>query len=93
MDIKDLERSLRRKLKAVEDRQSNHVFYWATIQGRDFRVAKFSHSGRGQLADFIVSDTAKRLKLSKTELNKLVDCSLSGRQFRELWECREMQFG
>ena len=89
MDIKDLQRSLRRKLKAVEDRQSHHIFYWATIDEKEFRVAKFSHSSRGQLPDFIVSDTAQRLKLSKAELNELVDCPLSEEQFLELWSTRQ----
>ena len=88
MEVRDLQRALRRKLRAVEDRRSHHVFYWVEIDGREFRVGKFSHSSRGQLPDFIVSDTAQRLKLSGPELNDLVDCPLSGEQFLELWGSR-----
>lgn len=73
MDIRELQGSLRRKLDAVEDRRYHHVFYWITIDGRDFRAAKFSHSSRGQLPEFIVADTAQRLKLSRAELNDLVE--------------------
>ena len=88
VDARDLQRALRRKLKAVEDRRSHHVFYWVAIEGREFRVAKFSHSSRGQLPNFVVSDTAQRLKLSGPELSSLVDCPLSGEQFLELWATR-----
>ena len=88
MDIRDLQRSLRRKLGAEEDRRSHHVFYWVTIDGQDFRAAKFSYSSRGQLPDFIVADTAQRLKLNRAELNALVDCPLTGEQFFQLWNSR-----
>lgn len=85
VDFRDLQRALRRKLGAVEDRQSHHIFYWMDMEGRDYRVAKFSHSSRGQVPDFIVSDTAKRLKLSNPELDELVECPLDAERYRELW--------
>ena len=89
MDLRDLQRALRRKLgAAAEDRRSQHVFYWIEIDGLDYRAAKFSHSSRGQLSDLILSDTARRLKLSRAELDDLVDCPLSGDQFWELWGTR-----
>ena len=87
MDIRDLQRALRRKLGAVEDRRRHHVFWWLEIDGREFRVAKFSHSSRNQLPQ--ISDTAKRLKLSNTEFDDLVDCPLTGDEFRRLWAIRE----
>ena len=88
MDIRDLQRALKRKLGAIEDRRSHHVFYWVEVGGLDFRAAKFSHSSRGQLPHLILTDTAKRLRLSRAELDELVDCPLSGDRFRELWETR-----
>ena len=88
MDLRDLQRALRRKLGAAEDRRSHHVFYWIEIDGLDYRAAKFSHSSRGQVPDLILSDTARRLKLSRAELDDLVDCPLSGDQFWELWGTR-----
>ena len=88
MDVRELQRGLRRKLDAVEDRRSHHIFYWVTIDGLEFRAAKFSHSSRGQLPDFILSDTAQRLKLSRAELNDLVDCPLNRERFLELWKIR-----
>ena len=88
MDIGELQGALRRKLNASEDRRSHHVFFWMEVEGRDHRVAKFSHSGRGQLPQFVVSDTARRLRLRGGELQELVDCPLSGEQFLELWRAR-----
>lgn len=89
MDIRELQRALRRKLGAMEERRRHHVFWWLEINGREYRVAKFSHSSRGQLLQYILSDTAKRLKLSNAELDDLVNCPLSGEEFRRLWAIRE----
>ena len=88
MDFRELSRALRRKLGAVEDRQSHHVFFWMEADGRDYRIAKFSHSSRGQVPDFITSDSARRLKLTNAELDQLVECPLTGDACRELWRIR-----
>ena len=88
MDARDLQRSLRRKLSAVEDRRGHHVFYWITVDSRDFRVAKFSHSQRGQLDGYLLSDTAKRLKLTRAQLYELVDCPMSRADFLCVWHTR-----
>lgn len=89
MDVRELQRALRRKLRAVEDRRRHHVFWWLEVDGREYRVAKYSHSSRGQLPQYILSDTAKRLKLSQAELDDLVNCPLSGEEFLRLWTSRE----
>ena len=89
MHVRDLQRALKSKLRAMEDRRSHHVFYWIEICGLEFRAAKFSHSSRGQLPSFMLADTARRLKLSMAELNGLVDCPLSGEGFLELWKARK----
>ena len=78
----------KRQAGAVEDRRSHHVFYWLTIDGADHRIAKFSHSGRGRMPEFIVADTAERLKLSRLELDELVDCTLTAERFLTLWTAR-----
>ena len=72
-------------MEAEEDRSRHHVFYWVTIDGRDFRAAKFSHSERGQLGDHVITDTTKRLKLTKAQLEDLVDCPMTREQFLEAW--------
>ena len=89
MDLRDLQRGLRRKLEAYEDRRSHHIYYIARIDGRECTVGKFSHSFRGgQLSDRIVGDTAKRLRLDKSELEALVECPLTSEEFLELWQAR-----
>ena len=88
MNGRELKRALTRKVGATEDKTSHHVFYWLEYDGSERRVAKISHSSRGQLAAMVVSDTAKRLKLTGPELNKLVDCTLSCEQFRQFWADR-----
>ena len=86
MDTRALQRALRRKLLADRDEKSDHVYYWVTVAGRDFRAAKFSHSQRGQLDDYILSDTAKRLKLTKAQLDELVDCPFTLAEFLRVWD-------
>lgn len=88
MDVRELQRALRRKLGAVEDRRRHHVFWWFEFDGREHRIAKFSHSSRGQLPQYIVSDTAKRLKLTNSELDDLVNCPMTADEFRGLWAIR-----
>ena len=89
VDLRDLQRALRRKVRAYEDRSSHHVHYVAILDGAECTVARFSHSFRGgQLSDNVVSDTAKRLRLSKSELEDLVECPLSAEAFLELWHDR-----
>lgn len=88
MDFRELQRTLRRKLGATEDRRGHHVFCWMEIAGSEYRIAKYSHSSRGQVPDYILSDTAKRLKLSIPELHQLVDCMMSGEACLDLWMSR-----
>ena len=64
------------------------MYYVMTIGERVHRVAKFSHSARGQLSNIVLSNTAKRLKLQRTELDQLVDCQLGVVAFKELWDTR-----
>lgn len=90
MDIGDLQRALRRKLNAQEERASHHVYFSIHIPGNgDLRAAKFSHSARGRLPDFVVADTARRLRLSRRQLDELVECTLSGESFWELWDAAQ----
>ena len=90
MDLRSFRKALFKKLNASEDRQSHHVFLWFEVEGKEFRAAKYSHSMKpGQkLPDFILADSAHRMKLSKLELAELVECPLSGEQFLEFWKCR-----
>ena len=90
MDIGDLQRALRRKLDAQEDRRSHHVYFFIDVPGNgELSAAKFSHSARGRLPDFVVGDTAKRLKLNRRQLDELVECTLSSEQFWELWNAAQ----
>lgn len=86
MQIRQLQRALRRKLGAVESRKSHHVFYSITVNSRDLRIAKFSHSMRGQLSNLVLSDTARRLRLRRSELDAFVECSLGESDVRKRFE-------
>jgi len=89
MDYRDIRSTLVSKLEAIEDRSGNHIYFYLTIDTRDFRVGKLSHSARGQAVDYVISDTARRLKLSKKEFVSLVDCEIDKPQHEILWKERD----
>lgn len=54
-----------------------------------FRAAKFSLSARGQLRDYVVADTARRLKLTRRQCDELVERTLGGDGFWQLWNAAQ----
>lgn len=89
MDYRDIRSTLVTKLDALEDRSGHHIYFYLTIDNRDFRVGKLAHGTRGQAADYVISDTARRLKLNKKEFVSLVDCDIDKEQHEELWRERD----
>ena len=88
MDNREIRSTLVAKLDAVEDRTGHHIYFWLDINGSEFRVGKLSHSGRGQAPDHVISDTARRLKLTKKEFLSLVECKISKDMHKEIWKER-----
>ena len=89
MDYRDIRSTLVNKLDAIEERSGDHIYFFLTINERDYRVGKLSHSSRGQAVDYIISDTARRLKLNKTEFISLVDCAIDKTQHERIWRERD----
>jgi hypothetical protein len=89
MDYRDIRSTLVHKLKTTEDRAGDHVYFYLTIDKHDFRVGKLSHSARGQALDYVVNDTAKRLKLKKEEFIDVVNCVIDKPQHEKLWRKRD----
>jgi len=48
MDYRDIRNTLVSKLEAIEDRSGDHVYFYLTIDGHDFRI------GRTRLIDNVV---------------------------------------
>jgi len=90
MDYREIRSTLMSKLEASEDRSGHHVFFYITIDGHDFRAGKMSHSARGQAEDYIIKDTARRLKLTNQEFLSLVDCEIDKLQHETLWKERDL---
>ena len=91
MNFRQLRHTLRSKLGADEDRDAPHICFWLSIDNRDHRVGKISHSSRGsdKVEDHIISDIAKRLRLTKVEFFQLVDCTIEAHHNARLWKERE----
>jgi predicted RNA-binding protein (virulence factor B family) len=89
MDYREIRSTLVNKLNAAEDRSGNHIYFYLEIDKEDHIVGKLSHSFRGQALDYVISDTARRLKLSKKEFLNLVNCKTSKAQHEKLWRERD----
>ena len=89
MNYRDIRSTLVTKLDALEDRSGDHIYFYLTIDNRDFKVGKLSHSARGQAEDYVVNDTAHRLKLTTKEFVSLVDCTIDKKEHEELWRERD----
>ena len=89
MDYRDIRSTLTNKLGAIEDRSRDHIYFYLTVDEHDFRVGKLSHSSRGQAPDYVVIDTARRLKLGKKEFVSLVDCEINKPEHERLWKERD----
>jgi hypothetical protein len=89
MDYKDIRSTLLNKLDAIEDRSGHHIFYYLKIENSQFNVGKLSHGFRGQALDYVVNDTARRLKLSKKEFLELVNCKIDKIEHEKLWKQRD----
>ncbi len=48
-----------------------------------------SHSSRGQAPDYVIIDTARRLKLNKKEFASLADCDIDKEQHEKIWRERD----
>lgn len=88
MQVRTLRRTLKGKLDATENRQSDHIYFFVPVADGLIRAAKISHSARDQLSFHVISDTAKRLRLRKSELEDLVACRLSRDEFVRLYADR-----
>lgn len=89
MDYRDIRSTLVTKLDGFEDRSGHHIYFYLTIDSRDFRVGKLSHGARGQAIDYVINDTARRLKLRKREFVSLVDCDIDKEQHEKIWRERD----
>jgi hypothetical protein len=85
MDVRDIDRTLRRKLHAIEDRKKDHIFFYFKIEGKQYRATKLSHSARGQVDESLLSLISKQLRLKREELQDLVACPLSEEEYFRLW--------
>ena len=88
MELNKLKRALRKKVRATESKKKHHIFWSIEVDGELSKVAKFSHDAHGQILSKVKADTAKRLRLTSAELTSLVQCDLSGEDFRSLWPQR-----
>jgi len=87
VNVRELRATLK-KLDAIEDRSGHHVYFYLEIDEHDYRICKLSHSMRGELPSFVITDTVKRLKLTSREFTALADCQIEKPEFLQIWKFR-----
>jgi hypothetical protein len=85
MDVRDIVRTLKGKLHAIEDSKRHHIFFYFNIEGKQYRATKLSHSAKGQVDESLLSLISKQLRLRREELQELVACPLSREDYFRLW--------
>ena len=94
VDRKKLVGALSSKIgAALEPGHRKHIYFVAylpspTGKKDKVRVAKFSHSQKDFLDDYIVRDTYRRMRLKKEELVDFVECAVTERQAKKLYADR-----
>lgn len=90
MDYRRLRRTWTNKLGAEVETDSDHIYYFMRINGISHRIGKVSHSCRGadDVLDYVITDTARRMKVTKPELNEIVNCTKSKAEYIRIWEER-----
>jgi hypothetical protein len=88
LDYRELHSALISKGQTTENRSSNHVFYIVEIGGKLYRATKVSHGAHGQISDELMSAIAREMHLKAKELREFVGCSISRKQWLDLWRER-----
>lgn len=89
MDVGEIRRAMVRKLEALEDRRKDHIWFYFSYDGKEYKGPKLSHSWHGDLNDQQIAWLKKPLELTKSEFQDFVECPLSTQEFYEKWTERK----
>jgi len=68
----------------VQPEDTDHQVFHLFVNGEKVHIrTRYSHGAR-ECDDFILGQMAKHLKLSRAQLDNLVDCTMSGEEYIEI---------
>jgi len=78
-------RTIRRSLakKCFIEENSHHLYLHLCVDGQITRIHTYISHGAQECGDHLLGIMAKQLKLSRAELNGLIDCGMSGEAYIE----------
>jgi hypothetical protein len=80
IDAGKLRRQIASKYGGAEDQSDHNRYYW-WVDGRKCGGAKFSHgSKKKDLPDYVASDIARKLNVSRRELKEMEICTWGTRE-------------
>ena len=64
LDYRRFQSALTTKASADENRKRNHIYFYAVIKGKRYRITKISHGAKGQISKSRLGDFAQQMRLS-----------------------------
>jgi hypothetical protein len=70
--------------KSFKEDNSRHLHFRLHVDGEKTHIFTVISHGAQECSDHILGKMAKQLKLSRTELNDLIDCAMGGEAYIEV---------
>lgn len=72
--------------KGFEKDDKDHHFYYYVYKGKKTRIfTKYSHSS-SEIGDSLIKKMADQVKLDKEQFKELIQCTLSGEDYKKILE-------
>lgn len=82
LEITQIDRALRKK--GFDIQNGDHHFYYYMNNGKKTAIfTKTSHSAR-EIGDPLIKKMANQVRLSKEEFKRLIECTLSGEDYKKI---------
>ena len=82
LETKQIDKALRKK--GFEKNTGDHNFYYYMNNGKKTNIfTKTSHSA-SEINDSLIAKMAKQTYLEKSQFMRLIECTLSGEQYKEI---------
>lgn len=82
LETKQIDKALKKKGFVIEER--DHHFYFYKNDGKKTSInTKTSHSA-SEIGNSLIKIMAKQLHLEKSEFERLIKCTLSGEEYKEI---------
>lgn len=76
--------------KGFEPKDGKHKFFNYYYDGKKTKISTMISHSHKEIGDTLINKMSKQVKLSKDQFCKLVNCSLSGEEYKEILEAQDL---